>query len=120
MYWTQGTTNYIYYIVNLSFPFVFKKIYNKDTCNLCYFAIIIFSYETARAKVESIFGPRTHRDFPGQIRLSGQGCAGNGLYPSSLGKSGVNEYSHTGLDLSILNGEYVSCIYPNDARISLS
>lgn len=119
IYWTQGTTIYIYYIVNLSFLFIFKKIYNRDTCNLCYFAIIS-SYETARAKVESIFGPRTHRDFPGQIRLSGQGCAGNGLYPSSLGKSGVNEYSHTGLDLSILNGEYVSCIYPNDARISLS
>lgn len=67
-----------------------------------------FSYETARAKVESIFGPRTHRDFPGQIRLSGQGCSGNGLYPSSLEKPGVDEYNHTGLDLSISNGENVS------------
>lgn len=85
---------------------------------MCYFAINS-SYETARAKVESIFGPRTHRDFPGQIRLSGQGCAGNGLYPSSLDKSGVDEYSHMGLDLSILNGEYVSGIYPNDAWITL-
>lgn len=72
---------------------------------LCF---IIFSYETARAKVESIFGPRTHRDFPGQIRLSGQGCTGNGLYPSTVGKSGVEEYSHVGVDLSITNGQYVS------------
>ncbi|XP_078336896.1 uncharacterized protein LOC144626511 [Crassostrea virginica] len=74
-------------------------------------------YETARAKVESIFGPRTHRDFPGQIRLSGQGCSGNGLYPSSLEKSGVDEYNHTGLDLSISNGENVVAPFPGSVSL---
>lgn len=58
------------------------------------------SYDTARGMIDSIFGPKVHKDFPKNRRLKGSGC-NSGFYPSSL------PYKHEGLDLLAESGDQV-------------
>ncbi|XP_053390116.1 uncharacterized protein LOC128553035, partial [Mercenaria mercenaria] len=61
-------------------------------------------YEFARSLVDRIFGPKFHKDFPREKRVSGGGCSGEGFYPSKLG-NGNNEYQNDGIDLLNRTGE---------------
>lgn len=71
-----------------------------------------YSYKQARAAIETIFGPKCHKEFPRLIRVFDEECAGEGFYPSSLG-GGFIEYEHKGIDIIIENGKPVNCIiYP--------
>lgn len=63
-------------------------------------------YETARSIIDSLFGTRTHPDFPIVRREKDNSCSGSGEYPSSLG-SGHTEYKHTGVDIVIENRKTV-------------
>lgn len=47
--------------------------------------------------MDRIFGPKFHKEFPRQKRLSGGDCPGEGFYPSTLGNG--QEYKNEGLDL---------------------
>lgn len=63
-------------------------------------------YETARSIIDSLFGTRTHPDFPIVRREKDNSCSGSGEYPSRLG-GGNTDYKHTGVDIVIENGKTV-------------
>ena len=68
---------------------------------------IYFSYKQARAAIDTIFGPKCHKEFPRLYRLSDDDCSGDGFYPSRLGGT-YTEYEHKGIDLIIENGAEVN------------
>ena len=59
---------------------------------------ICFRYKQARTAVDTIFGPKCHKDFPRLYRESDELCSGEGVYPSTLGSDNI-EYEHKGIDL---------------------
>ena len=60
--------------------------------------MLCFSYRQARTVIETIFGPRCHKDFPRLFRLADEYCSGDGFYPSNLGRANT-EYKHKGIDI---------------------
>ncbi|VDI03126.1 Hypothetical predicted protein [Mytilus galloprovincialis] len=69
------------------------------------------SYQFALSAVNKIFGAKAHHQFPRKIRSSGNGCSGEGAYPSKLRAWG-QQYWALGIDLEIQNEEVV-CITNN-------
>ncbi|XP_053398133.1 uncharacterized protein LOC128556594 [Mercenaria mercenaria] len=63
-------------------------------------------YEFARSIVDRIFGPKFHKDFPREKRVSGGGCSGDGFFPARLGNGQV-EYENDGIDLLQSTGKPV-------------
>ncbi|CAG2218296.1 unnamed protein product [Mytilus edulis] len=57
------------------------------------------TYQFARSIIDRLFGPRAHKEFPRDTRLSGNGCSGEGFYPSK--KKRGSEYWSKGVDLEI-------------------
>lgn len=68
--------------------------------------INIYRYQTARGIIDSIFGPKAHKNFPRRRRMKGKGCDGKGLYPSELDNDDP-EYVHKGVDISAEKGDMV-------------
>ncbi|XP_062616045.1 uncharacterized protein LOC134277750 [Saccostrea cucullata] len=91
---------------------VFKLIKSiKDAYN-----ILKEGYETARGIIDALFGTRAHKLFPVDRREVGDGCSGNGQYPSSLG-SGHTEYRHDGIDLLIEMGAEIVAPFAGEITI---
>ena len=65
-----------------------------------------YRYQTARGIIDSIFGPKAHKNFPRTRRLKGKGCDGKGVYPSELDNDDP-EYVHKGVDLVAEKGDLV-------------
>ena len=65
-----------------------------------------YRYQTARGIIDSIFGPKAHKNFPRNRRLKGKGCGGKGVYPSELDNDDP-EYVHKGVDLVAEKGDLV-------------
>ncbi|CAG2200472.1 unnamed protein product [Mytilus edulis] len=61
----------------------------------------MFRYEFGQSIINSLFGPKCHKDFPRLYRLDAGPCKGEGFYPSKMEKSGQSEYAVAGVDLEI-------------------
>ncbi|KAL3873935.1 hypothetical protein ACJMK2_037012, partial [Sinanodonta woodiana] len=69
-------------------------------------------YEEARTRVDKIFGPKCHKDFPRDIRVSGGGCSEDGTFP------GLDKYEHGGVDVEIAEGRDVVAPFSGVAILS--
>ncbi|KAK3589057.1 hypothetical protein CHS0354_008707 [Potamilus streckersoni] len=69
-------------------------------------------YEEARSLVDKIFGPKCHKDFPRDIRVSGGGCSKDGTFP------GLDQYEHDGVDVEIMEGRDVVAPFSGVAILS--
>ncbi|XP_076116635.1 uncharacterized protein LOC143084113 [Mytilus galloprovincialis] len=67
-------------------------------------------YQFARSIIDRLFGPRAHKEFPRDTRLSGNGCSGEGFYPSK--KKRGSEYWSKGVDLEIEYHEDIVAPFP--------
>ncbi|XP_076116682.1 uncharacterized protein LOC143084161 [Mytilus galloprovincialis] len=67
-------------------------------------------YQFARSIIDRLFGPRAHKEFPRDTRLSGNGCSGEGFYPSK--KNRGSEYWSKGVDLEIDYHEDIVAPFP--------
>ncbi|XP_045156811.2 uncharacterized protein LOC123523186 [Mercenaria mercenaria] len=74
-------------------------------------------YKVGKSLVNSIFGHKFDKDFPRTRRVSGEGCNGDGFYPSRLG-GGNGEYKTDGIDILVAEGEEV--VAPVGGTIILS
>lgn len=90
--------------------FILWEILFPFHTSLC--SIICFCrYQTARGIIDSIFGPKAHKQFPKTRRLKGKGCDGKGIYVSSLENDDDPEYVHKGVDVMAEKGDNVFSIF---------
>ncbi|CAG2189963.1 unnamed protein product [Mytilus edulis] len=76
------------------------------------YAILKEGYEFGQSVINTIFGPKCHKDFPRLYRLDAGPCKGKGFYPSTIEKSGQAEYAVEGVDLEIDVGQTVIAPFP--------
>ncbi|CAG2209692.1 unnamed protein product [Mytilus edulis] len=77
------------------------------------YSILKEGYEFGQSIINTLFGPKCHKDFPRLYRLDAGPCNGKGFYPSTMGKSGQKEYAVEGVDLEVDVGKIVSgCSFP--------
>ncbi|VDH91582.1 Hypothetical predicted protein [Mytilus galloprovincialis] len=76
------------------------------------YAILKEGYEFGQSIINTLFGPKCHKDFPRLYRLDAGPCEGEGFYPSKMKKSGQGEYAVDGVDLEIDVGQTLVAPFP--------
>ncbi|VDI06314.1 Hypothetical predicted protein [Mytilus galloprovincialis] len=116
---TQNITKLVHDLLEPFQPLVgfidpFLKLYNtvfgtiKNVKKA--YDILKEGYQFARSIIDRLFGPRAHKEFPRDTRLSGNGCSGEGFYPSK--KNRGSEYWSKGVDLEIEYHEDIVAPFP--------